>query len=68
LALGFYKNVAPTALRNIAKGFRHSAQRCRDEGTATLGNGAQIVSALKELQQMATGGYNPIGIEDFFGR
>jgi hypothetical protein len=65
LALGFFKNIAPTALWNIPKGLRHSAQRCRDEGAATLGNGAQIVSTLKELQQMPTVGYNPVGVDDF---
>jgi len=40
---------------NIPKGLRHSAQRCRDAGTATLGNGAQSLSTLKELQQTAAG-------------
>lgn len=39
LGVGFYKDVAPTALGNIPKGLRHSAQRCRDAGTATLGSG-----------------------------
>jgi hypothetical protein len=42
LAIGFYKDVAPTALRNIPKGFHQSAQRWRDEGAATLGDESQI--------------------------
>jgi len=37
-----YKDAAPLALglgakKSIPKGFRHSAQRCRDEGGVTLG-------------------------------
>ena len=39
---------SPTATR-----LQHSAQRCRDAGTATLGNGAQHLSTLKELNQIA---------------
>jgi len=48
----------PTATRS-----QHSAQRCRDAGTATLGNGVKKLSTLKELNPIATGGLcNPVGI------
>jgi hypothetical protein len=67
LALGFYKEAAPPALWNIPTGLRHSAQRCRDAGTATLGNGAENESTLKDLQPMAAG-YNSVGVEICFGR
>jgi hypothetical protein len=43
------KYAAATALRNIPKGFYHSAQRCRDEGTATLGGELQVETTLKAL-------------------
>jgi len=33
----------------IPKGLNHSAQRCRDEGSATLGKARKIPSTLKEL-------------------
>ena len=52
------KSFSPTATR-----LQHSAQCCRDDlprrsqtkagGTATLGNGAQNLSTLKELQPTA---------------
>ena len=54
---------SPTATR-----LQHSARRCRDAGTATLGNGAQSLSTLKELQQMAATWCNPVGVENYFGR
>ena len=38
---------------NIPKGLNHSAQRCHDEGVATLGDGAKMKSTLKELHPIA---------------
>jgi hypothetical protein len=55
--------IQPTATR-----LQYLAQRCHDKGTATLGNGAQNLSTLKELQQMAATGCNPVGVEICFGR
>lgn len=40
-ATRLYKDAAPMALQNILKGFHLSAQRCRDEGAATLGGESQ---------------------------
>jgi hypothetical protein len=39
---GFSSYTLAAVLRDIPKGLHHSAQRCRDEGTATLGDELKI--------------------------
>jgi hypothetical protein len=42
-----------TSFSSTATRLQPSAQRCRDAGTATLGSGAQNLSTLQELNQIA---------------
>ena len=46
LGAGWLQSIAPTALgtqpENIPKGLRHSAQRCPDNGGATLGGDCKM--------------------------